>query len=36
VNVLARARVDLTNIAATQALDRERLHLPAESAVRRG
>ena len=33
VNVLARARVDLTNIAATQALDRERLHLPDESAV---
>ena len=27
VNVVSRARVDLTNVAATQALDRERLHL---------
>ena len=26
VNMLARARVDLTNVTATQALDRERLH----------
>ena len=33
VNMLARARGDLTNIAATQALDRERLHVADESAV---